>query len=297
MPPPPRHHKSLKNMGVDKWAADRDTTDAKLLDGRVKKLRRLYWFGMGFVALHAAPAMLIGGYAMAKSNEYDGVLCMEIGPDGGFVLDTAYDPEAVYSNMHSVGFWWTGGAFFLLFFVYTALVWFERLQQVCRQPKRKGKAVAAFREFGTHGTFCACCLFSSGVACYVLFVLQMLLLSTSVLSASEACSTDEGMGGQMYSAATFVNGMAWLFSIVTAAEVVLLCMWGTLTKKRKKTPVLPTGPESDAGTDPSSPDPSVSEAMETQSVDADGEAASAALAVRSAGGRGSSSRLPAIEGP
>ena len=50
----------------------------KQLGQRVVKLRRMYWFGVLFLLTHVAPGLFVGGYGMAKSNEYDGVLC-----DGG----------------------------------------------------------------------------------------------------------------------------------------------------------------------------------------------------------------------
>lgn len=262
-------------------AANEEATK-KQLAGRVVKLRRMYWFGLGFIATHVCPAMYVGGYAMAKSNEFDGVMCMEIDAEGGFV--PVYEPNAVVVNLYLVGFFWTGGAFFMFFFVYTFLVWFERLQQVNNAPKLKMKVVKSFREFGTHGVFCACCIFSSGVACYVMFVLTMLVLSGSIGGASDFCSMDEGAGGQMYSSAVFVNAMAWLFTFVTGGEIGLYFFYTASKKKKKLAPVVqPEAPASDAGSEPADPDSSM---LETQSVNDDDDAQMAAMeASRSSGGR------------
>jgi hypothetical protein len=257
----------------------------KQLGQRVVKLRRMYWFGVLFLLTHVAPGLFVGGYGMAKSNEYDGVQCMEIDEDGGFV--PVYEPSGVVANMYLVGFFWVGGATFFFFFAYTILVWFERLQQVNKQPKFKGKVVSSFREFGTHGVFCSCCIFSTGVACYVMLVLTMMVLSGSIGAASDFCAADEGMGGQMYSAAKFVNGMAWLFTFVTGGQIGLAFFYQASRKKKKLAPaIVPKGPPSDAGSDPSDPDPNET-GLDTQSITEDGDVqASASLAVLSGGGRG-----------
>ena len=257
----------------------------KQLEGRVVKLRRMYWFGIGFICTHVVPAMLVGGYGMAKSNEFDGVMCMEIDDEGGFV--PVYEPSAVVANMYLVGFFWVCGAFFLFFFVYTFLVWFERLQQVNNAPKLKMKVVKSFREFGTHGVFCACCIFSSGVACYVMFVLTMMVLSGSISAASDFCAMDESMGGQMYSSATFVNGMAWLFTFVTGGEIGLYFFYTASKKKKRLAPVVVPGtPASEAGSDPTDGmDPDAS-TLETQSINDGDDAQLSALEARSGKGRG-----------
>lgn len=258
-----------------------------LTEKRVDKLRKMYWSGVLFLLTHVLPGMLVGGYGMAKSSEYDGVLCMEIDDEGGFV--PVYEPSGVVTNMYLVGFFWMSGATFFFFFAYTVLVWFERLQQVNKQRKVQAKVVSSFREFGTAGVFCSCCIFCSGVACYVMLVLTMMVLSGNIGAAADFCASDEGMGGEMYSSAKFVNRMAWLFSFVTGGEIGLAFFYQSTRKKRAERPPEPKAAASDAGSDPSEPDPN-DVGLDTQSITDDTDVQmSASLAVLS-GERGGSTR-------
>ena len=266
-----------------------DIENRKLTEKRVDKLRRMYWFGVLFLLTHVLPGMLVGGYGMAKSSEYDGVLCMEIDDEGAFV--PVYEPSGVVANMNLVGFFWVSGATFFFFFAYTMIVWFERLQQVNQQPKFKGKVVSSFREFGTTGVFCSCCIVSSGIASYVMLVLTMLVLSGNIGAASDFCAADEGMGGRMYSAAKFVNRMAWLFTFVTGSEIGLAFFYQSTRRKKKANPLpMHKGPPSDAGSDPSEPD----QTLETQSIADEADIPeSGALAVLSGAGGASAKQRAA----
>lgn len=209
------------------WATRQAELQQQVLtEARVTKLRRLYWLGVGSLALNGAPAISLGGYAWSKSNEFDGVTCF----DANFA--PVLEPTGVTSNMWLVGFFLIGGAVAMLAAVYTVIVWYERMQQVSRQPKLKGKVLAGVREFGTTGVLMACCVFSTSVFCYVMFLLSLLLLSASVAGASEECGEDEGAGGQMFSAAKFSNGMSWLYIFVTGGQVVLMVLWARLRQKK-----------------------------------------------------------------
>eukprot|EP01043_Picozoa_sp_COSAG02_P029256 COSAG02_NODE_1812_length_10792_cov_36.615205_8_plen_292_part_00 len=267
-----------------------DIEGRKLTERRVDKLRKMYWFGVLFLLTHVLPGMLVGGYGIAKSKEYDGVMCMEIDDQGVFV--PIYEPSGVVTNLYLVGFFWVAGATFSFFFAYTTLVWFERLEQVNQQPKLKGKVVSSFREFGTAGVMCSCYIFCAAISSYVMLVLTMMVLSANIGAASDFCAVDEGMGGEMYSAAKFVNGMAWLFSFVTGGEVGLAIFYrGTRRKKKISPPGMGVagGPSSDAGSDLSEPDPNDT-GLDTQSINDEGDLPmSASLAVLS-GARGGSAR-------
>jgi hypothetical protein len=266
-----------------------DIEGRKLTEKRVAKLRRMYWFGVLFLLTHVLPGMLVGGYGIAKSKEYDGVMCMEIDDEGAFV--PMYEPSGVVSNLYLVGFFWVAGATFFFFFVYTTLVWFERLEQVNQQPKLKGKVVSSFREFGTAGVMCSCYILVAGITSYVMLVLTVLVLSANIGAASDFCAADEGMGGEMYSAAKFVNGMAWLFAFVTGGEIGLAIFYrGTRRKKKSAPPGMGVlgGPPSDAGSDLSEPYPN-DNGLDTQSIDEGDVPMSASLAVLS-GAKGSAAR-------
>lgn len=267
-----------------------DIEGRKLTERRVGKLRKMYWFGVLFLLTHVLPGMLVGGYGMAKSNEYDGVLCMELDAEGAFV--PVYEPSGVVANMYLLGFFWVGGATLFFFFAYTILVWFERLEQVNQQPKFKGKVVSSFREFGTVGVMCSCYMCFAGIACYVMLVLTMMVLSGNIGAASDFCSADQGMGGKMYSAATFVNRMAWLFTFVTGGEIGLAFFYRSTRRKKKLAPqgkASPGGPPSDAGSDPSDPDPN-EPGLDAQSIADEADLpVSASLAVLS-GARAGSAR-------
>lgn len=208
------------------WAARQaELQQEAITAARVTKLRRLYWFGYGSVVCNGIPAVALGGYGWARSNEHDGVACV----DKDFTV--TLEPSAVVSNMGSVGFFLVWGALFTLLFIYTVIVWFERLQQVGRQPKIKGKIIGATREFGTTGLAAMCYIACAAIFCYTMFVFYLLLLSAAVAGASEDCSLDEGQGGQMFSAAAFMNGMSWAYIFVTVGEVLLMIIWFRLRRK------------------------------------------------------------------
>jgi hypothetical protein len=209
------------------WAARQaELQQEAITAARVAKLRRLYWFGVGAVVCNGIPAVSLGAYGWARSNEHEGVACVDKD------LAITLEPTAVVSNMGSVGFFLVWGALFALLFVYTVIMWFERLQQVGHQPKIKGKIIGATREFGTTGLAAMCYVACASIFCYTMFVLYLLLLSAAVAGASEDCALDEGQGGQMFSAASKTNGMAWLYIFATAGEVVLLVLWLRLRRKK-----------------------------------------------------------------
>lgn len=277
-------------MASNTWATRQAELHQQILtEQRVAKMRSLYWFGMGSLCLNGAPAIALGTYSCAKSNEYEGVTCLD--PEFAPTLE----PTAVTSNLYRVGFFLIWGALTMLMFSYTTVTWFERMQQVSKQPKAKGKIIASFREFGTTGVALACCVLSLSIFFYVMFVLSLMLLSGALVGASEECGEDESSGGQLFSAASFANGMSWLYIFVTGGEIVLGIFFLRWRAKREgvdsSDSLAPPG-TTNLGHEQ---DETEAEDLDRASVDGDASSASGRVEAGDGGGRISLDNKPRLQ--